>query len=123
MKVVLENLSGVSWSSGPAIVLGTFAFVLGAAVSEEILFRGLVQGWLARLLGRSVVSVVSAIVVTSALWALIHMFNTTSASWKLAQIFLIGLALGELARRYSVEASICAHVTLNVTVTVIGLAT
>ena len=38
-----------------------------------------------------------------------------------AQIFVIGLAFGHLARKYSVEASAVAHVTLNALAMLIGL--
>jgi hypothetical protein len=41
---------------------------------------------------------------------------------KLAQIFLLGLVFGWLARRYSVEAAILAHVGLNVTALIGGYA-
>ena len=87
--------------------------MLLAAVTEELLFRGLVQGWLTRWLGGSRRAVVLAVGVSAALWALAHWGNTDHPGLKLLQIFLVGLGLGALARRYSVEASIVAHAAFN----------
>jgi membrane protease YdiL (CAAX protease family) len=107
----------------PAFVSRPRAFVslvslpafLAAAVVEEVLYRGVLQAWLVRWLGPSRTSVAGAIAVTSAFWALGHAANTTPLVPKLVQVFLLGCLFGWLARRYSIEASIAAHVTLNVT--------
>ncbi len=109
--------------SNPSVLLGlTLPAVLVAAVSEELLFRGLIQAWLTRWLGGTSRAMVLAVLASSALWALAHWGNTDQPWLKLGQIFLIGLALGALVRRYSVEASIIAHVALNVVSVLLALA-
>jgi hypothetical protein len=92
--------------------------LVGAAVYEEILYRGVLQAWLVRWLAPGRYAVGIAITVVSILWALAHAGNAEPLVYKLAQIFLIGIVLGWLARRYTVEAAIVAHATLNVVSTV-----
>jgi membrane protease YdiL (CAAX protease family) len=87
--------------------------VLLAAVSEELVFRGLMQGWLTRWLGGTRSAVRVSVGVSSALWAFAHWGNTDQPWLKVGQIFLCGLGLGALTRRYSVEASIVAHAVIN----------
>jgi membrane protease YdiL (CAAX protease family) len=97
----------------PASLMVILPAVLLAAVTEELFFRGLVQGWLTRWLGGTRRAVLLAVGVSSALWALAHWASTSHPGLKVLQIFLIGLGLGALTRRYSVEASIVAHAVLN----------
>jgi membrane protease YdiL (CAAX protease family) len=87
--------------------------VLAAAVGEEILYRGVLQAWLIRWLGATRSAVGVAIATSSFFWAVPHVLNTDSVEVKLIQIFISGLAFGWLSRRYSVETSIVAHATLN----------
>jgi membrane protease YdiL (CAAX protease family) len=88
--------------------------VVAYAIAEEVSFRGIMQGWLIRLMGDGRGTVIGAIVLTSIAWAIGHASNTDAIGLKLTQIFLLGLVFGWLARRYSVEAAIVAHVSLNV---------
>jgi membrane protease YdiL (CAAX protease family) len=94
--------------------------VLGAAVTEEILFRGVIQGWLAKWLGPGRAGVAGAIVLTAGFWAVAHVANADAVWLKCLQIFLIGLGFGAIARRFSVEASIIGHVVINLTAVVAG---
>jgi membrane protease YdiL (CAAX protease family) len=89
------------------------AFV-AIAISEEILFRGVIQGWVTRLLGGDRAAAVLAIVAATAVWTLGHAGSAEPLWLKLSQIFILGLVFGWLAYRYSVEAAIVAHVGLNV---------
>jgi membrane protease YdiL (CAAX protease family) len=89
------------------------AFV-AIAISEEILFRGVVQGWVTRLLGGDRTAAALAIVAATAVWTLGHAGSAEPLWLKLSQIFILGLVFGWLAYRYSVEAAIVAHVGLNV---------
>jgi membrane protease YdiL (CAAX protease family) len=97
----------------PALMALSLATVLAAALSEELLYRGVVQAGLIRLLGGRLWAVVLSIVLTSAAWAVPHLLNVDQALLKLAQVFVLGLALGALSRRFSVEAAMIAHATLN----------
>ena len=102
-------------SYSPIVVMVAFlpAF-LAAAVGEEVLYRGVLQGWLARGLGNGTAGLAVAIVVSSVLWALAHAANASPMLPKLMQVVLLGFAFGAIARRWSVEASIVAHACLNV---------
>jgi membrane protease YdiL (CAAX protease family) len=65
-------------------------FVSAAALTEEILYRG------------------------ALLWAVMHLLNTNTPTFKVAQVFVLGVILAELARRWSLEAAIACHLSLNV---------
>ena len=84
-----------------------------AALVEELVFRGALLGFLLRV-GRERRWVgAAAMVLTSITWALLHL-SVTDAPWlKLAQIFLVGLGLAAMTRRWGLEAAILAHLGLN----------
>lgn len=113
MEALLKMFPGLH--DYPPVVL-MFAFLpalLAAALTEEVLYRGVLQGWLTRLLGDGAAAAAFAILVTSALWAVAHAGNVSPMLPKLSQILLLGFALGAIARRYGVEASIVGHAVLN----------
>lgn len=97
-------------------------WTLSAAIEEELMFRGVVQRFLARWFGRGEAGAWVAIVLTSLFWAALHAPNTTDMGFKLVQIFLLGLVFGALARKRGVEASIVAHMALNFSATALELA-
>lgn len=94
-----------------AFMLIVGASTIGAAIAEEVLFRGVIQGWLS---SRRWCGPWLAILAASALWAALHMANTQPIAPKLIQVFVLGLVLGELTRRYDVETAIIAHAAQNV---------
>ena len=63
---------------------------------------------------------VLATIATCLVWALFHLGNTDSPLVKITQIFLIGLALTEMARRMGLEAALAAHISLNLCSVVFG---
>lgn len=86
-------------------------FCVAAPVTEEFVVRGLLyRGWSQSFLGP-----VGAIVLSSALWALIHQ----QYSWYyICQIFLVGLIFGHLRRRSgSTWLTVIAHGFFNLAVT------
>ena len=87
------------------------AFCVAAPVTEELTVRGLLyRGWSQSFLGP-----LGAIVLSSALWALIH----TQYQWYfLCQVFLVGLMFGYLRRRSgSTWLTVVAHGLFNLAVT------
>lgn len=114
LEVMRKLFPRLSPDDPTTLLVVTLPAVVVAAVSEEVVFRGLVQPWLTRWLGGGTRAVALAVVVTSAAWAFAHWGNTDAPWLKVGQIFLFGLALGALARRHSVEASMVAHAALNV---------
>jgi membrane protease YdiL (CAAX protease family) len=115
----LARLFGGLGREGPAIRLAiALPAMVAAAVSEEILFRGVMQRWLTRWLGGNRRAAALAIVIVSVVWAVGHPGNASSVPFKVGQVLLLGLALGWVARRYSVEATIVAHAGLNAVVAV-----
>lgn len=95
--------------------------VTAAALAEELTYRGMLYGWLLRLLkGRRGVAL--AAVLTSAVWAAAHAPNTDSPLIKCAQVFVLGLFFCEFARRWCLEAAMAAHVGLNLAALLVGAA-
>lgn len=108
--------------AAPALVrlpVALLAFTVPAIV-EELVFRGAVLGFFLRAARGRRGLVVAAFVVVSLLWAAIHLMNTAAPLVKCTQIFVIGLAFCELARRWCVEAAIVGHISLNVTAAVLA---
>jgi len=88
--------------------------VVGAAISEELLFRGVILSWLTRWFGGGRGAAIGSTILVALVWALAHVANTSVIAPKLVQIFLLGLFFGWVARRHGVEASIAGHVSLNI---------
>jgi uncharacterized protein len=90
----------------PMWPLALLVVTLGAAVSEEVLFRG----FLFSALAQSRLGIVGASVITSALWAVIHFY-----SWQgVLTIFGMGLILSYiLTRTGSVWVTIACHAAFN----------
>jgi membrane protease YdiL (CAAX protease family) len=117
LKAIVKMLPGIDWRS-PAVMLGaSLPLVLSAALAEEVTYRGILQPLIAGPRNGSRVRPIIAIVVTSLLWAFGHSLNTNAPFLKLGQVFLIGLAFGAIARKWSVEASAAAHLVLNLVAT------
>jgi membrane protease YdiL (CAAX protease family) len=116
LRKAQKMLPGVDFNA-PAYIFGiSLPALLSAAIAEELLFRGIIQRWLERKLGGTERSGWIAVALSSALWAVAHMGNVEQVGLKLGQIFILGLVFGTLARKFSVEASIGAHVLLNLLV-------
>ena len=117
----LEMMPDLDPNSPLVLLLVSTPFALSAAISEELLVRGLLQRWLGRWLGGSRGAVWVAIGIASGIWAVGHALNTDAVLIKTTQIFLIGLVFGWLAERWSVETSIVAHLALNASVCLVVL--
>ena len=96
-------------------------FVVSAAVSEEILYRGALLGFLCRVSRDRTTWVLASIFTVSLLWAFMHVLNTDNPTFKLAQVFILGVVFAEFARRWSLESAMAAHISLNVTALLLGL--
>ncbi|MEK7449709.1 MAG: CPBP family glutamic-type intramembrane protease [Planctomycetota bacterium] len=90
-------------------------FVTGAAVIEELVFRGGLQAFLLRLSGNKRPAVIGSIIFVSLLWAGLHIFNTDMPAIKSLQIFIIGIVFSEFTRRSCVESAMAGHIALNFT--------
>ncbi len=99
--------------------LTALPYVSSAALTEEIVFRGALLGFLLRAGKERGWVIVAATVVVSLLWASLHLSATDAPLLKFGQITLIGFALAELTRRWNLESAILAHLGLNLA----GLAT
>ncbi len=99
-------------AGAPAILLLLIAAVIAAPIGEEIMFRGfLFRGWATSPLG-----VTGTIVLTSAIWAAIHV----QYDWYgLAQVFCLGLLFGWVrARSGSTVLTMMMHSVCNIAATV-----
>ncbi len=118
----LQQLFPRAMGAPLAVRLPVFVMAAGAlAVAEELAFRGVLLGWLLRIGRRRGAYAVLMIALVSLLWALLHIPNTNAPLLKCGQIFVIGLFLGEFARRWSVEAAMAGHLALNATVVALAL--
>lgn len=121
LRRALQVFRDVDWKA-PSVLLGIgLPTALAAAIGEEVFYRGIIQAWLARKLAGVRWGVAASIVITTALWAMAHSLNTDSMNSKLGQIVALGLAFGAIARRYGVEASTIAHLSLNLVVVILSL--
>lgn len=98
-----------AWPSYPPLILVLRILAIGflGPIAEELAFRG----FLMRLLSRTPVGVAGAILVTAAVWSIIHL---QYAPVLLAIIFVDGMVLGA-ARHFtkSLYVPIAMHVTGN----------
>ena len=97
------------WPVYPPVILALRILAIGilGPIAEELVFRG----FLMRILGRTRLGLAGAIVVTAAIWSLIHL---QYAPLLLAIIFIDGLVLGA-ARHFtkSLYVPIIMHVLGN----------
>ena len=99
-------------AGAPAILLLLIAALIAAPIGEEIMFRGfLFRGWASTRLG-----VTGTIVLTSAIWAAIHV----QYDWYgLAQVFCLGLLFGWVRTRSgSTLLTMMMHSACNIAATV-----
>ena len=99
-------------AGAPAILLLVIAAVIVAPIGEEIMFRGfLFRGWAASPIG-----VTGTILLTSAVWAAIHV----QYDWYgMVQVFCLGLLFGWVrARSGSTLLTMMMHSVCNIAATV-----
>ncbi len=115
VKMQTTMMAGVE-ALPPAVRMPAYllAFV-SVAIAEELTFRGVLLGALFRWLGRWGWPAAAAIVGVALLWAVMHVQNTDQPFVKIGQIFVVGVVLGEMARRWGLETAVAGHVGLNVT--------
>lgn len=107
----MEMLEQIAMGRGAWVVLGLVA--VGAPLSEEIFFRGIVLNGLRRRY-----SAVTALLVSAALFAVVHFYVI-----QFLPVLISGLLLGLLfLRRRSLVTPLVAHAVVNVLVYVTGFA-
>ncbi|MEO8062490.1 MAG: CPBP family intramembrane glutamic endopeptidase [Pseudomonadota bacterium] len=111
-EFVSKGMAGAEiklWPSYPPLILFLRILAIGllGPIAEELVFRG----FLLRILGRTRLGIYGAIVVTAAIWSLIHL---QYAPILLGIIFIDGITLG-LARHFtrSLYVPITMHVLGN----------
>ncbi|MDN3504263.1 MAG: CPBP family intramembrane metalloprotease [Rhabdochlamydiaceae bacterium] len=94
-----------------ALVFTTFTIVFLAPLSEELIFRGLLQTWFSKRMGR-----LKAIALTSIIFAAIHFSNSHGLGniSLLASLFTLSCYLGFIyERQRSLISPILLHATFN----------
>ncbi|MDP6107551.1 MAG: CPBP family intramembrane metalloprotease, partial [Candidatus Brocadiia bacterium] len=103
MRALLPGVEELS----PIIIASAGLFMLTAiAVSEELLFRGVLLGFRVRLSKDNRLVLAASMTIFSLLWALLHLQNTNVPLLKFAQIFALGIVFCIFARRGLLEAAI-----------------
>lgn len=101
--------------------LPLICLVLSAVITEELVFRFVIQNYIAKVFKLNNNKYWLAIIFSAFLWAIAH-GNTLDPEWiKFAQIFPIGLALGALYKKFGLECCIFAHGGFNIIMMFIGL--
>ncbi len=90
------------------------AIVAVAAFGEEITFRLGLQNGLTYLLRATRFAHPIAVVATAAFWSIAHIGALEPGWVKMTQVFVFGLLLGQLNRRFGVVPCIIMHVLFNV---------
>lgn len=102
-------LSGTIEALGPIQLLN---FVLLYPVVEEVIFRGMIQPYMAKKYSHNLANISSANLLTSTLFAIIHLFQHP-VIWALATFFP-SLIFGYCRDRYRrLLPSIILHITYN----------
>ncbi|QQE11049.1 CPBP family intramembrane metalloprotease [Planctomycetota bacterium] len=115
---VLEKIPSIIY------IMAMFSYVMFAAITEEIAFRGLLLPWLAKLFGWKdgyAIGFWIGAVIVSIVWAFMHITNSNMPAVKIAQIFIIGLFFCWMAKKWGVESAIFGHLSLNITATLSSL--
>jgi membrane protease YdiL (CAAX protease family) len=101
-----------SW--GPTgIALGLLVYAIAAPISEEIMFRGVLLGWM-----RTYVSPTWAVILSSFVFSLGHLYYGAGA----LLIFVYALVFGwARLRTGNLRACIALHMLLNSSASLLGL--
>lgn len=113
LQQLAEYFPGLAEASPGMRVLVALPLGVYAALVEELVFRGALLGFLLRVGRERRWVVAAALVLTSITWALLHLSVTDAPGLKLLQIFLVGLGLAAITRKWGLEAAILAHLGLN----------
>jgi hypothetical protein len=96
------------------ILLTLYIYTMLTAISEEMLVRLSVLGFLTRLFKQSRFNWEIGIAVSAAFWAAMHVLVIQNDMIKFVHIFPIGIALGYLLKRYGFEACVFVHASVNI---------
>jgi membrane protease YdiL (CAAX protease family) len=101
----------------PGLLLRMLAIFVGTALPEEILFRSLIQNWIAQRLGSS--RVIAAVVTSGLIFGCAHLDNGPQAlpNWRYGILAsLAGMIFGAVfAKSSSVVASALVHMAVDTT--------
>ncbi|MBX2801861.1 MAG: CPBP family intramembrane metalloprotease [Myxococcales bacterium] len=116
----------VEWFPGvdltaPVVVWGVgLPRAWAQAMSEELLFRGVIQRWTGRWLGGTPVAMGASVAVSTALWTFGRASTTDAPLLTVLPLLVVGAVLGVVAQRRGVEASMGVHVALATVVLAAG---
>ncbi len=110
---------GAAFDSPEALSAGVsftaLLVVVAISFSEEIVFRLGLQNGLTYVWRDSRYGHHWAVLATSAFWSIAHIGSLQPDWVKLVQVFVFGLVLGQMNRRFGVLPCIVTHVLFNVT--------
>ena len=102
-------------ATAPAIVSVpvTCLFMMAAAISEELSYRGGILAFILRITRKNRLLTWIGILLLNLPWALAHIPNTNHPPAKVAQMMILGVIFTYLAKHRSMRAAIAAHIGLN----------
>ena len=98
--------------------IGMAVLSMLAALNEELLFRMYVIGLIVYFLKKYRAKWWVAIVLSSALWAYVHMPLANLGWVKFIQVFPLGIALGYTLKRFGFETCVFLHIVFNLVIIV-----
>jgi membrane protease YdiL (CAAX protease family) len=105
------QLSVIAMPDGPwaSAALDALVLLAGPALAEELMARGYVFGAIQRQYGAG-----AALVLTSAAFGLLHLWNPGATAWSVGAVMIAGLFLGGVrAGTGSLAAAFLAHLGVN----------
>ena len=109
----LETFPGLGEAHWLLIFASTMLFVIIAAISEEICYRGAILGPMIARCSKHT-NPRWWIVLVATLFAIAHLLNTTDPAMKFAQTWVLGVGFGLLAWRRGLISAIVGHAVFNV---------
>jgi membrane protease YdiL (CAAX protease family) len=118
---LIDLFPAIARMSSASLAFPIGCLAVAAAVTEELIFRGGILGFLLRISHNQPLLAWVFIVAVALLWALLHIPNTDHPFLKVLQIFILGIVLGGMTRRWGLGSAISAHVTLNAGAAVLSI--
>lgn len=105
---------GMLTSSSIWGLLISIPVLIRIAIVEELVYRGGIFAFLISKARNNRLAIIASLIIVSLTWAVAHIPNTNTPLIKITQVFIIGLFLGEFARRSCIESAMAAHIGINI---------
>jgi len=112
-EILQTFMPGLVDAPAAITIPATCLFLISAAISEELAFRGGILAYLLRVTRKSRALQWLAILLLNVPWALAHIPTTDHPVAKITQMMILGVVFTVLARNRSMRSAMAAHIGLN----------